>query len=34
VQTGKFGKQDLEGIIKPDAVLKSLAELPDLWDRQ
>ncbi len=31
VRTGKFRPGDLEGEIKPDAVLDSIAELPDWW---
>lgn len=31
VQTGKFRRQDLEGGIRPDAVLKSVADLPAWW---
>ncbi len=34
VRTGKFKSLDLEGPIKPDAVLESVAELPDLWERR
>jgi HAD superfamily hydrolase (TIGR01458 family) len=34
VSTGKFRQQDLEGANNPDAVLKSLAELPAWWDRR
>jgi phospholysine phosphohistidine inorganic pyrophosphate phosphatase len=34
VSAGKFRRQDLEGIIKPDVVLESLAELPAWWDRE
>jgi len=31
VQTGKFRPTDLEGPVKPDAVLDSLASLPEWW---
>jgi HAD superfamily hydrolase (TIGR01458 family) len=31
VRTGKFREADLEGAIRPDAVLHSFAELPDWW---
>jgi HAD superfamily hydrolase (TIGR01458 family) len=31
VRTGKFRDGDLEGDIRPDAVLGSIAELPDRW---
>jgi phospholysine phosphohistidine inorganic pyrophosphate phosphatase len=31
VQTGKFRRQDLDGDIRPDAVLGSIAELPGWW---
>jgi HAD superfamily hydrolase (TIGR01458 family) len=31
VRTGKFRPADLEGEIRPDAVLASIAELPDWW---
>lgn len=31
VRTGKFRPADLEGSIAPDAVLDSLADLPDWW---
>ncbi len=34
VRTGKFRQQDLEGMIQPDAVIHSLAELPAWWDRE
>jgi phospholysine phosphohistidine inorganic pyrophosphate phosphatase len=34
VRTGKFRQQDLECIIKPDALLESVAELPSWWDRE
>jgi phospholysine phosphohistidine inorganic pyrophosphate phosphatase len=33
VRTGKFRPSDLEGAIKPDAVLNSVRDLPDWWDR-
>lgn len=32
VRTGKFDKGDLDGDIEPDAVLDSIAELPERWD--
>jgi HAD superfamily hydrolase (TIGR01458 family) len=32
VKTGKFRPADLAGGVRPDAVLESLAELPDRWD--
>ena len=31
VKTGKFRSSDLEGPVKPDAVLDSVAELPEWW---
>jgi ribonucleotide monophosphatase NagD (HAD superfamily) len=31
VKTGKFQPMDLSGDIRPDAVLTSVAELPDWW---
>ena len=34
VKTGKFRTRDLHGPIKPDAVLDSVAELPDFWERR
>jgi phospholysine phosphohistidine inorganic pyrophosphate phosphatase len=34
VRTGKFRSLDLAGPIKPDVVLDSVAELPDLWQRR
>ncbi len=33
VRTGKFRPSDLEGCIRPYAVLESLAQLPAWWDR-
>jgi HAD superfamily hydrolase (TIGR01458 family) len=33
VQTGKFRPLDLEGEVKPEAVLASVAELPAWWER-
>jgi ribonucleotide monophosphatase NagD (HAD superfamily) len=33
VRTGKFRESDLEGPVKPDAVLASVAELPAWWAR-
>jgi phospholysine phosphohistidine inorganic pyrophosphate phosphatase len=32
VQTGKFRAADLEGAVKPDAVLASVASLPGWWE--
>jgi HAD superfamily hydrolase (TIGR01458 family) len=34
VRTGKFRELDLEGSVKPDAVLESVAELPAWWARR
>ncbi len=34
VRTGKFRTLDLEGPVKPDAVLDSVAELAEWWDRR
>ena len=34
VRTGKFRELDLEGSVKPDALLDSVAELPAWWERQ
>jgi phospholysine phosphohistidine inorganic pyrophosphate phosphatase len=34
LRTGKFRPSDLEGPIKPDAILNSIRELPDWWERQ
>jgi len=34
VRTGKFRPGDLEGAIRPDAVLASLADFPAWWDEQ
>lgn len=31
VRTGKFQATDLEGAIRPDAVLDSIAEFPGWW---
>lgn len=33
VRTGKFRAEDLEGPAKPDHVLDSVADLPNLWSR-
>jgi ribonucleotide monophosphatase NagD (HAD superfamily) len=33
VRTGKFRNSDLDGEIRPEAVLASIAELPDWWKR-
>ena len=33
VKTGKFRPSDLEGRVKPDVVLGSVADLPDWWRR-
>jgi len=32
VRTGKFRPADLEGTVKPDAILDSVADLPRWWD--
>lgn len=32
VRTGKFRPRDLEGDIRPDAVLSSVAEIPEWWE--
>jgi phospholysine phosphohistidine inorganic pyrophosphate phosphatase len=32
VRTGKFSEQDLDGEVRPDAVLDSLAGLKDYWE--
>ena len=32
VRTGKFRSLDLQGPVKPDAVLASVAELPGFWE--
>jgi phospholysine phosphohistidine inorganic pyrophosphate phosphatase len=34
VRTGKFRLSDLEGTVKPDAVLNSIRDLPDWWSKQ
>jgi HAD superfamily hydrolase (TIGR01458 family) len=34
VRTGKFRGLDLEGPVKPDALLDSVAELPEWWERR
>jgi len=34
LRTGKFREADLEGTIKPDAVLDSIADLPNWWGKQ
>lgn len=34
VKTGKFRPEDLEGRIRPDAVLDSVAALPAWWERE
>ena len=31
VKTGKFREQDLQGKIKPDILLDSIADLPGWW---
>jgi phospholysine phosphohistidine inorganic pyrophosphate phosphatase len=31
VRTGKFRQSDLQGNVIPDAVLDSIADLPNLW---
>jgi HAD superfamily hydrolase (TIGR01458 family) len=33
VKTGKYRAADLEGIVKPDVVLPSIADLPGWWER-
>ena len=33
VRTGKFSPADLDGDVRPDAVLESVAELPGWWQR-
>jgi HAD superfamily hydrolase (TIGR01458 family) len=33
VRTGKFRPRDLEGEIRPDAVLDSIADLPRWWEQ-
>jgi ribonucleotide monophosphatase NagD (HAD superfamily) len=33
VRTGKFRSLDLVGPVKPDAVLDSVADLPEWWER-
>jgi phospholysine phosphohistidine inorganic pyrophosphate phosphatase len=33
VRTGKYRPADLEGDIKPDAVIGSIADLPEWWER-
>jgi phospholysine phosphohistidine inorganic pyrophosphate phosphatase len=33
VRTGKYSPADLDGDVSPDAVLDSVAELPDWWSR-
>jgi ribonucleotide monophosphatase NagD (HAD superfamily) len=32
LRTGKFQQSDLEGDIKPDAVLNSIRDLPAWWE--
>ncbi len=34
VRTGKFRPRDLEGDIRPDAVLDSVADLPEWWENR
>jgi len=34
VRTGKFRPEDLEGGVRPDAILDSIADLPRWWDNQ
>jgi len=34
VRTGKFRPSDLEGDVRPDAVLASVADLPEWWSEQ
>jgi len=31
VQTGKYRDEDLQSGIKPDAILRSIKELPEWW---
>ncbi len=31
VRTGKFRPEDLDGDVRPDGVLDSIADLPDWW---
>jgi HAD superfamily hydrolase (TIGR01458 family) len=33
LRTGKFRQADLEGTIKPDAILDSIADLPNWWNK-
>lgn len=33
VRTGKFRTADLDGALRPDAVLGSVADLPRWWDK-
>jgi HAD superfamily hydrolase (TIGR01458 family) len=33
VRTGKFRTADLDGAVRPDAVLGSVADLPEWWDK-
>jgi len=33
VRTGKFRPKDLDEGIRPDAVLDSIADLPEWWSR-
>lgn len=33
VRTGKFRQSDLEGSVKPDAILESIRDLPSWWER-
>src|SRR5690606_28263495 len=34
VKTGKFRSEDLQGKVRPDAVLESVAELPAWWEKE
>ena len=34
VRTGKFRQSDLDGSVRPDAVLDSIRDLPDWWEKQ
>lgn len=34
VKTGKFRPEDLQGKVRPDAVLESVAELPAWWEKE
>jgi phospholysine phosphohistidine inorganic pyrophosphate phosphatase len=34
LRTGKFRELDLDGSIKPDAILDSIADLPAWWEER